>query len=78
MSDAPAVTPEIRALRERYAAFMEAHVYPNETAFARADDASQELIADVRRRAREAGLWAPQIADSRHRSTRGGTRTSSA
>ena len=61
MSDAPAVTPEIRALRERYAAFMEAHVYPNETAFARADDASQELIADVRRRAREAGLWAPHI-----------------
>ena len=28
----PAVTPELRALRERYAAFMEEHVYPNERA----------------------------------------------
>ncbi|HEX3329255.1 MAG TPA: acyl-CoA dehydrogenase family protein [Gaiellales bacterium] len=63
MSDAaaPAVTPEIRALRERYATFMDEHVYPNEAAFARGDDASQDLIADVRRRAREAGLWAPHI-----------------
>jgi len=58
---APAVTPEVRALRERYAAFMDEHVYPNEPAFARGDDASQALIGDVRRRAREAGLWAPHI-----------------
>jgi acyl-CoA dehydrogenase len=58
---APAVTPQVRALRERYAAFMEEHVYPNETAFARGDDASQELIAGVRRQAHEAGLWAPHI-----------------
>ena len=41
MSDAaiPAVTPAIRELRERYAAFMDAHVYPNEAAFVRGDDA---------------------------------------
>jgi len=63
MSDpaVPAVTPAIRELRDRYAAFMDAHVYPNEAAFARGDDASQELIGEVRRRAREAGLWAPHI-----------------
>jgi alkylation response protein AidB-like acyl-CoA dehydrogenase len=62
MTDAaPALTPEVRALRERYAAFMDEHVYPNEAAFASGNDASQELIGDVRRRAREAGLWAPHI-----------------
>jgi alkylation response protein AidB-like acyl-CoA dehydrogenase len=57
----PAVTPELRALRERYAAFMEEHVYPHEAAFAAGDDASEALIAAQRERARGAGLWAPHI-----------------
>jgi acyl-CoA dehydrogenase len=57
----PTVTPELRALRERYAAFMEEHVYPNERAFAADDDASDALIATLRARAQAAGLWAPHI-----------------
>jgi acyl-CoA dehydrogenase len=56
-----AVTPELRALRDRYAAFMDEHVYPNEPAFAADDEGSDALIASVRARAREAGLWAPHI-----------------
>jgi acyl-CoA dehydrogenase len=57
----PAVTPELRALRERYAAFMDEHVYPHEAAFVAGDDASDALIASLRERARAAGLWAPHI-----------------
>ncbi len=57
----PTVTPELRALRERYAAFMEEHVYPNERAFAADDDTSDALIATLRGRAQAAGLWAPHI-----------------
>jgi acyl-CoA dehydrogenase len=56
-----AVTPELRALRDRYAAFMDEHVYPNEPAFAADDEGSDALIASLRARAREAGLWAPHI-----------------
>ncbi|MGH3427031.1 MAG: acyl-CoA dehydrogenase family protein, partial [Mycobacteriales bacterium] len=57
----PTVTPELRDLRERYAAFMEERVYPNERALAADDDTSDALIASLRARAKEAGLWAPHI-----------------
>jgi acyl-CoA dehydrogenase len=53
-----APTEEIQELRGRYRAFMEEHVYPNEHAL-RADDA--EMIAALRRKAKEEGLWAPHV-----------------
>jgi alkylation response protein AidB-like acyl-CoA dehydrogenase len=49
---------EIQELRERYRAFMEEHVYPNERAL-RADDA--ELIRTLQAKAKEEGLWAPHV-----------------
>jgi acyl-CoA dehydrogenase len=49
---------EIQELRERYRAFMEEHVYPNERAL-RADDA--ELIRSLQGKAKEVGLWAPHV-----------------
>jgi acyl-CoA dehydrogenase len=52
---------ETRELRERVRAFMDEHVYPNEAAFEREDDAAQELVADLQSRAKSAGLWAPHI-----------------
>jgi alkylation response protein AidB-like acyl-CoA dehydrogenase len=52
---------ELEALRARYRAFMEAHVYPNELALNREDDAADALMADLRARARAEGLWAPHI-----------------
>jgi acyl-CoA dehydrogenase len=51
-------TDELAALRDRYRAFMEEHVYPNERALA-ADDA--ELIGALQAKAKEAGLWAPHV-----------------
>jgi acyl-CoA dehydrogenase len=48
----------VREQRERYAAFMDEHVYPNERRLA-ADD--EELIGELRARARAAGLWAPHL-----------------
>jgi alkylation response protein AidB-like acyl-CoA dehydrogenase len=47
--------------RERYREFMQEHVYPNETALAREDDAAQQLVADLRCRAKADGLWAPHL-----------------
>src|SRR5918999_4850288 len=49
---------EIQELRERYRAFMEEHVYPNERAL-QADDT--ETIESLRARAKEDGLWAPHV-----------------
>ena len=53
-----AAEPDIAALRARYAAFMDEHVYPNERRLA-ADD--HELIAELRGRARAEGLWSPHL-----------------
>ena len=53
--------PEFVALRDRYRAFMEAHVYPNEMAFYAEDAAADALLARLRERARAEGLWAPHI-----------------
>jgi acyl-CoA dehydrogenase len=53
-----APTEEIQELRDRYRAFMEEHVYPNERAL-HADDA--ELIRSLQAKAKEQGLWAPHV-----------------
>jgi acyl-CoA dehydrogenase len=53
--------PEYAEARSRYRAFMEEHVYPNEAALEREDDASLELIGSLQERARSAGLWAPHV-----------------
>jgi acyl-CoA dehydrogenase len=52
---------EIEELKAAYRAFMEAHVYPNEAALAREDDAAERLVADLRARAKSEGLWAPHL-----------------
>ena len=53
--------PGLRELRERYRAFMEEHVYPSDAALSREDDAAQELVDDLRARAKAEGLWAPHL-----------------
>jgi alkylation response protein AidB-like acyl-CoA dehydrogenase len=47
--------------REQVRAFMEAHVVPNEPAFAHEDDAAEALIAELQAQVKAAGLWAPFI-----------------
>jgi acyl-CoA dehydrogenase len=51
-------TDEIAALRARYRAFMEAHVYPNEAALLGDDEGT---IESLRARAKAEGLWAPHL-----------------
>ena len=46
---------------ERYRAFMDAHVFPNEAALAREDDAADALVGELRAKAKAEGLWAPHI-----------------
>jgi acyl-CoA dehydrogenase len=48
-------------LRADYRAFMEEHVYPNEVALGREDDPAQELMVELRARAKAEGLWAPHL-----------------
>jgi len=40
---------------------MEEHVYPNEQALAREDDAADALVRELRLAAKDAGLWAPHL-----------------
>ena len=54
-------TDELAELRGRYRAFMEAHVYPNESALFAEDEDSDRLIEELRGRARSEGLWAPHL-----------------
>src|SRR2546423_15200749 len=56
-----AAPPDVQELRARYRVFMEAHVYPQEAALAREDDATERLVAELRARARSDGLWAPHL-----------------
>src|ERR1700736_2811191 len=44
-----------------YRAFMDEHVYPNELAIYREDDAAMALLDDLRARAKTEGLWAPHL-----------------
>src|SRR5580765_2307384 len=48
-------------MRDAYRAFMEEHVYPAEPDLARADDAADELMRELRAQAKAEGLWAPHL-----------------
>jgi acyl-CoA dehydrogenase len=48
-------------MRARVRAFMEEHVYPNESAIGAEDDAAFALLEELRAKARDAGLWAPHL-----------------
>jgi acyl-CoA dehydrogenase len=56
-----AIIAAVTDRRERVRAFMEEHVYPNEPALTREDDAADGLIGELQQRARDARLWAPHL-----------------
>jgi acyl-CoA dehydrogenase len=59
---ATVVIPDLIAeRREQVRAFMDEHVYPNEQALAREDDAADALVRELQQAARDAGLWAPHL-----------------
>jgi alkylation response protein AidB-like acyl-CoA dehydrogenase len=59
---ATVVIPDLIAeRRDQVRAFMEEHVYLNETALAREDAAADVLVAELRQEAKDAGLWAPHL-----------------
>jgi acyl-CoA dehydrogenase len=49
------------ALRAQYRSFMDEHIYPNEAALSREDDAASALVTTLRAQAKQAGLWAPHL-----------------
>jgi acyl-CoA dehydrogenase len=59
---ATVVIPDLVAERRaQVRAFMEQHVYPNERALAREDEAADALVRELQRKAKAAGLWAPHL-----------------
>src|ERR687898_1510212 len=58
-----ALKPDVAARRAQVRAFMEEHVYPNEAALAREDESSDALIAELRAKAKAAGIWAPHLPE---------------
>jgi acyl-CoA dehydrogenase len=59
---ATAVIPDLVAERRaQVRAFMEEHVYLNEQALAREDEAADALVRELQQEARAAGLWAPHL-----------------
>ena len=50
------IAPEIGERRAQVRAFMEEHVYPNEAALDREDDAADVLIAELRAKAKSAEI----------------------
>jgi citronellyl-CoA dehydrogenase len=56
-----AIIAAVTDRRERVRAFMEEHVYPNEAALTREDDAADALVRELQEKARDAGLWAPHL-----------------
>src|SRR3954453_11214021 len=59
---ATVVIPDLVAERRALVrAFMDEHVYPNEQALAREDDAADALVRELQQAARDAGLWAPHL-----------------
>jgi acyl-CoA dehydrogenase len=63
--------PGLEELRDRYRAFMDGRVYPNEAALGREDEAAEELVEGLRSRARAEGLWAPHLPPEAGGSGRG-------
>jgi len=55
------VASDVHELRERYAAFMDQHVYPNEAALDREDGDADALVRELRGKAKAEGLWAPHV-----------------
>jgi alkylation response protein AidB-like acyl-CoA dehydrogenase len=56
------VIPDLVAERRaQVGAFMEEHVYPNEQALAREDEAADALVRELQQEAKAAGLWAPHL-----------------
>jgi alkylation response protein AidB-like acyl-CoA dehydrogenase len=55
--------PALLDRRAEVRAFMEEHVYPNEAALAREDDAADALMEQLRARAKAAGIWAPHLPE---------------
>ena len=63
-----ALTPELKRLRDRFRAFVRAEVLPYDTtpeSFDEHDNIREELLEELRNRAKEASVWAPQMPAAR-------------
>jgi acyl-CoA dehydrogenase len=62
---------EFLELKAAYRAFIDEHIVPVEEALLREDDAADELLVQLRQRAKSEGLWAPHLPPDAGGSGRG-------
>ena len=55
------IPPEFETVRQRTTAFMEEFVYPNEGKLVENEGLPADLEADLQRRVKALGLWAPNL-----------------
>jgi acyl-CoA dehydrogenase len=63
-----ALSPELRRARDRFRAFARDQVLPYDTtpeSFDEHDNIREDLLQDLRAKAKEAGVWAPQMPVAR-------------
>jgi acyl-CoA dehydrogenase len=63
-----ALSPEVKRQRDKFRAFVREHVLPYDTtpeSFDEHDNIREELLQDLRNKAKENGVWAPQMPVSR-------------
>ena len=55
------ITPEVRAMRQKVAAFMDEHIYPNEKFLADGGDDRESLMKELQGKTKKMGMWAPHL-----------------
>jgi alkylation response protein AidB-like acyl-CoA dehydrogenase len=55
------ISPELEEMRARITAFMDQHVYPNESRMVEHEGLPPELERELQQRIKTAGLWAPNL-----------------
>ncbi len=55
------VPPELEATRQHVIAFMDQHVYPNESKLVEDEGLSADLERELQKTVKEQGLWAPNL-----------------
>ena len=55
------ITPEVRGMRQKVAAFMDEHIYPNEQLLADGGDERESLMKELQGKTKKMGMWAPHL-----------------
>ena len=55
------ITPEVKEMRQKVAAFMDEHIYPNEQFLHEGGDDHESLMKELQGKTKKMGMWAPHL-----------------